>query len=106
MQKPAKAPARLLAVLALIGALIALIVVVSSAPTDGDNEAVSGSGNHAAKAEPQKRQRSRAATYVIKSGDTLIAIAHKTGVPVNEIMALNPEIDPQILITGESLKLK
>ena len=41
-----------------------------------------------------------------QSGDTLIRIAHKTGVPVAELQALNPEIDPQILIAGEMLKLR
>ena len=43
---------------------------------------------------------------MVKSGDTLISIAHKTGVPVAEIQALNPEVDPQILIAGETLKLR
>ena len=46
------------------------------------------------------------ATYVIKSGDTLTAIAHTTGVGVAKIERLNPEVDPQILIAGETLKLK
>ena len=36
----------------------------------------------------------------MQSGDTLTSIAHKTGVPVAEILALNPEVDPQILIAG------
>jgi LysM repeat protein len=47
-----------------------------------------------------------ASTYVVKSGDTLVAIAHRTGVPVAHIIALNPEVDPQILIAGETLKLR
>ena len=34
------------------------------------------------------------------------AIAHETGVPLSEIMALNPGVDPQILTSGEVLKLK
>ena len=43
---------------------------------------------------------------MVKSGDTLISIAHQTGVPVAHILALNPEVDPQILIAGETLKLR
>ena len=43
---------------------------------------------------------------MVQSGDTLTSIAHKTGVPVAEILALNPEVDPQILIAGETLKLR
>ena len=60
----------------------------------------------AAKQQPKKPQRSKAKTYTVQSGDTLTAIAHKTGVPVAELQALNPEIDPQILIAGEVLKLR
>ena len=43
---------------------------------------------------------------MIKSGDTLTSIAHETGVGVAKIERLNPEVDPQILIAGEKLKLK
>ncbi len=43
---------------------------------------------------------------MVKSGDTLVAIAHKTGIPVAHIIDLNPEVDPQILIAGETLKLR
>ena len=52
------------------------------------------------------RERRAPATYVVKSGDTLISIAHENGVPVARIEALNPEVDPQILIAGEKLKLR
>ncbi|HET7573882.1 MAG TPA: LysM domain-containing protein, partial [Solirubrobacterales bacterium] len=50
--------------------------------------------------------RTQAKTYVVQTGDTLTAIAHETGVPVAEILALNPEVDPQILIAGQTLKLR
>ena len=43
---------------------------------------------------------------MIKNGDTLTAIAHETGVPVATIQRLNPNVDPQILISGEKLKLR
>lgn len=105
MEKPTKASARLLAVLALAGAAIALIVVVSSSSStseDGGTATTERTG----KAREQRPQRTRAATYVVQSGDTLTAISHKTGVPAAEIVALNPGIDPQILIVGQTLQLK
>ena len=43
---------------------------------------------------------------MVQNGDTLISIAHETGVPVAKIQRLNPEVDPQILISGEKLKLR
>lgn len=44
-------------------------------------------------------------SYTVKPGDTLEAISAKTGVPVDELTTLNPEIDPQALVAGSKLKL-
>lgn len=44
--------------------------------------------------------------YVVQNGDTLTSIALKTGVSVARIQELNPDVDPQILISGEKLKLR
>ena len=107
MEKRTSAPARIFAVLALIGAVLIVVVVLSSMSSDdngGDGERRS---NQTAKQQQQQdRPQSKAKTYVVQSGDTLTAIAHRTGVPVQEILALNPEVDPQILIAGETLKLR
>ena len=43
---------------------------------------------------------------MVQNGDTLTSIAHETGVPVARIEELNPGVDPQILISGEKLKLR
>jgi LysM repeat protein len=43
---------------------------------------------------------------VVENGDTLTSIAHETGVPVVRIQQLNPEVDPQVLVSGEKLKLR
>jgi LysM repeat protein len=45
-------------------------------------------------------------SYEVQSGDTLTSIAHETGVPVSRILQLNPGVDPQILVSGETLKLR
>lgn len=106
MKRTPKYTARLLTVLAIVAVFIAVIVIISS--YEGEpNDRTGGRGrSHAAKGHQAAPQRTRAKTYTVQSGDTLIAIAHKTGVPVAELQALNPEIDPQILIAGEVLKLR
>jgi LysM repeat protein len=43
--------------------------------------------------------------YTIKSGDTLGAIAYRFGVTVDDIMALNPGIDPNSLRVGQKIKV-
>jgi LysM repeat protein len=103
MQRRTSAAARIAAVLALIGAAILIVLVVSTAMNGSDSSSHHQSTHHAQK---QQHPRTKAKTYTVETGDTLTAIAHKTGVPLSEIMALNPGVDPQILTAGEVLKLK
>lgn len=105
MEKRTSVFARLIAAIALVAAVVAVVAAISgSIGGESSNE-----GNHrsAHKAkEHHKRPRTKAATYEVQPGDTLISIAHKTGVTVREIEELNPELDPQILSVGETLKLR
>jgi LysM repeat protein len=103
MERRTSAAARIVAVLALIGAVILIVVIVSTAGSGSDSKTHHRHQHHAQK---EKKPRSTAKTYTVQPGDTLTAIAHKTGVPLSEIMALNPGVDPQILTSGEVLKLK
>jgi LysM repeat protein len=95
--------ARLLALVALIAAVIAIVVVLSSTHLNSNSD---DKGKHAQTHTQQQKPRTEAKKYVVKSGDTLTSIAHQTGIPVAELQALNPEVDPQILIAGETLKLQ
>ncbi len=105
MEKRTNPAARAFAVLALAGAAVILIVAVAgSLGGGGDSSTSERHGGHVATRSHQ--HRTHAATYVVQTGDTLTAIAHQTGVPVARILSLNPEVDPQILIAGETLKLR
>ena len=90
----------------LVVALVVLVAIIGGA-LGGDDSNDSGRG-HSSKARHAKQQKreNTPATYEVKSGDTLISIAHRNGVTVARIEALNPEVDPQILIAGQTLKLK
>jgi hypothetical protein len=108
MNKRASAPARVLAVATIVVALVAVLAVIGGA-LGGDGSGGSGGHGHRSKAARHARQQQREdipATYEVKDGDTLISIAHRNGVTVHRIEVLNPEVDPQILIAGETLKLK
>lgn len=104
MEKRTSAATRLAAALAILVAVLVVVVVVSAAMSGSD----SSSKHHKDQAHPQKEKkpRTKAKTYTVESGDTLTTIAHKTGVPVAELQALNPEVDPQILTVGETLQLR
>jgi g-D-glutamyl-meso-diaminopimelate peptidase len=50
---------------------------------------------------PQQAARS----YVIQRGDTLYRIAQKFGLTVNEILRVNPGVDPNRLMVGQTINL-
>ena len=48
----------------------------------------------------------RASGYSVRSGDTLAAIADRLGTTVDELLTLNPGIDPHALRVGQSLRVE
>ncbi|HKG37250.1 MAG TPA: LysM domain-containing protein [Solirubrobacterales bacterium] len=113
MNRRSKAPARALAFIALAAGLIAIVLVISSSiGDDGDGRGANRAGKQQNRGRDGGMRRDdngngqKAAAYVVQSGDTLTGIAAKTGVSVSELQELNPGIDPQILVSGQRLKLR
>lgn len=106
MKKKRSWIARFLALAALAAAVVAVIVVASNTDLHSTSNHKHGHKAQQHKEKTPKKKRTKAKTYTVQSGDTLISIAHKTGVPVAELQALNPEVDPQIMVAGEVLKLQ
>jgi LysM repeat protein len=44
--------------------------------------------------------------YRVRSGDTLESIAAKCEVPLDELLALNPDIDPLTLNPGDRIRIR
>ncbi|HUC07962.1 MAG TPA: LysM domain-containing protein [Solirubrobacterales bacterium] len=105
MNKRSSASARVFAVTALVIAFVIAIIAISSS-LGGEDSGDSGPGKQDGKAAHKTHPKKVPATYEVKSGDTLIAIAHRMGISVRQIEELNPEVDPQILVAGEQLKLR
>ena len=55
---------------------------------------------------PPQRRRPQRTFYRVRLNDTLGLIAEQTGVPVEQLEALNPELDPQNLIVGQRIRLR
>jgi len=105
MNQRSSAPARVLATIALVGGFLVLIVVVAASLGDGDDGGKDGRpAVEMGTAGGDKGEAPK--SYVVQNGDTLTSIARKTGVPVSSIEELNPGVDPQILVSGEKLKLR
>ena len=87
-----------------------MIVVIATALGGGDEgDGVERSGGASTPAGQVKQGNGKARTpksHVVQNGETLTSIAHENGVPVARILRLNPGVDPQILISGEKLKLR
>lgn len=105
MNKRSSAPARLAAVAALAVAFVVVVIAIGAA-LGGDSDDSGGSDRVTREQRDSDRARKIPATYEIESGDTLISIAGRMGITVARIERLNPEVDPQILVAGEQLKLR
>jgi LysM repeat protein len=106
-----RSPARFLAPLALVAFVIALIVVVNSAQNDNGSATgtKSRSGDRPSSSSGRggnKKQRKGPRRYTVKAGDTPSSIAEKTGVPLDQILRLNPNLDPQTLSPGQKIRLR
>jgi LysM repeat protein len=97
--------ARILAVGALAAACVLLLVVVSSSLSSSED----GGNSANPAAERPERDKDGAETpkkYVVEPGDSLSGIAEKYGISVKRIERLNPDLDPNTLATGQTLKLR
>ena len=78
----------------LLAVTIAVLVVRSGLQDDA-------AGTRPAATAP----RAGAATVVVRSGDTLDAIARTSGTTVAAILRLNPGIDPEALRVGQRIRV-
>jgi LysM repeat protein len=107
-----RSPARFLAPLALVAFCIALLMIVTS----NSNDRESTPPNRATEASPeatqggsddgQRRKRREPRRYTVQPGDTPSSIAEETGVPLDDILRLNPDLDPQTLSPGQRIKIR
>jgi LysM repeat protein len=103
--------ARFLAPLALLASGAALAIVILSFTGDQDDGGERGrtateAGSQTTRDNTQAGRRQRRRLYRVKLNDTLGLIAEKTGVPVERLQELNPELDPQNLVVGQRVKLR
>jgi LysM repeat protein len=110
--RPRHSPFRWLAPLALVACAVAVYSIVNANSADDRGtqstatKSASGKAKTAAERSKTTKRRARPArTYTVKPGDTLSSIAEQTGVTLQRIQELNPDIDSQALQTGQRVKL-
>ena len=106
--------ARLLAPISLLVFAFAFFLVIAGSNTSDDSDdrpdragqREGGGETTRTTATGTPRPRTRGDTYTVKTGDTLAAIAETVGVPVDTLLELNPELDPQALVSGQKIRLR
>jgi hypothetical protein len=84
---------------ALLAAAVLIVLTTSLGAFDsGDGRRGGGQG--------ASKQKTDEKFYVVEPGDSLTTISNKTGISVNKLTLLNPELDPQALISGQRVKLR
>lgn len=100
-----RSPGRFLAPLALVAAVVAVYAILTSG---GSDTATTGTPAPVVSTTAPAARRQTGATrrtYVVRPGDTLSAIATRTGVSLARIQALNPNVDAESLHAGQKIKL-
>jgi LysM repeat protein len=103
-----RSPARWLAPVALVTCAVAVYAVVDNTINDDSSTKGNDTTQRSTPAKPTTRKASgakRRRSYTVKSGDTLSAIAVKTGVPLDTIERLNPKLDADTLHAGQKVRL-
>ena len=99
----------MLAPLAIVAFVVAFLIVLSNSSVSNDSGGSTPPPTTAPTGSATTRTTSRFAhrrTYTVRAGDTLGAIAIKTGVSVTNLEDLNPGLDPEGLVAGQKLKLR
>ncbi len=98
--------ARLLAPLALVACAVALFSIVTSGTEEASDGGTGAAPTATATATPKAKKRKQATgTYVVKPGDTPSSIAEAEGVDLDDLLAANPDVDPNALSVGDELKI-
>lgn len=91
--------------LGLVGVVV-LALVIWVVVGNGIDELNESSDTTVEQTTEEPEPTSDDATYTVRPGDNLEVISEETGIPVDDLLALNPEIDARTLPMGYELKLR
>jgi LysM repeat protein len=111
MDRPPNQAARVAAVCGVILLFVVAILIVATAggggsDSSGNNSQVTSTSTGPDTTDPRIEKALQNGIYVVQEGDTLTSISADTGIDVDTLVTLNPNVDPQLLAAGTHLKLK
>lgn len=104
---PESKPNQFARAFAVLGLVTAFLVVAFTIATWGGDDEGDGGGDSTEQDGPSKKgeRALEAGVWVVGEGDTLVSISEATGVDLDELVELNPAIDPQALSPGQRIVL-
>ena len=115
MDRRGRSPVRLLAPIALIAFMLAFFAVIVGSDVKEDSDGGNGGSRQQQRANNQGDDTTTTTDtapqptqtfYTVKTGDTLAGISVSVGVPIETLQELNPDLDPQALVSGQKIRLK
>ncbi len=98
-------PARYLAPIVLVATAVGVYLIVTK-HVSGNSATRTVTQVHDGTTRPRERQSAGASFYTVKPGDSLTAIATKTGVSIAALEQLNPSLNPDTLQAGQRIRLR
>jgi hypothetical protein len=107
--KPSNWAARILAVLGLAIVVVAVIAVVTGSLGGPDRKQRDRNGREGTVATEGCRPDAESALengyFVIEPGEDLSIVSDRTCIPIDELIELNPNLDPQLIQVGSCVDL-
>lgn len=110
-REPASWTARILAPVVLALAAAAIVLVINGSVGGADEADDGGAGRESATTtsdgcQPDADQAVEDGYFVIEPGEDLSIVADRTCLPVDELIELNPNLDPQLIQPGNCVDLR
>ncbi len=105
---PERRPNQIARIAAVVALVTVFTVIALTVATAGDDSGGGSDGTGQLTTTKPTALGERALEkgyYVVKKGDTLAQIAENTGLDVDNLEALNPNLDPQVLTPGQHVRL-
>lgn len=105
--RPSSWTARILAPLALVVVAAAVVLLVTG-NLDGSDGKRKGDRERTASTEgcnPEAEGAVENGYFVIEPGEDLSVVADRTCIPIDELIELNPNLDPQLIQVGSCVDL-
>ena len=83
-----------------LAALLILVAAVAAVAIE-----IPGRSSHPRGARSGQKVRRLPPYWIVRPGDTFSLISTKTGLPIAQLQALNPDTDPGSIVPGQRLKL-